>query len=1270
MSPASSVLWRLLVAAAALTVTVWAAPQRPQRDPARLPQTRSTDLFATVPDVAVARDGQPASVWRLRADAEDRMRRAAETRSTLTVPTPNGPVTFEVTYQELHERGLFVAGPVDGDPNNGEVSVLVRDGRLLGRIVANGTLSTLRHDEATGAYVAQSLDQQAFPTELQPRVPFVNPDAGVVAADRALSLAGDTNGIVDLLVVYTPAARSAIGGTAAMETEIAGAVSNANLALANAGAVHRFRLAHQAEVTYTEAGSSDLDRLTDPDDGYMDVVHRLRDDYDADIVSMVGTSNACGVGWLMQSVTSGFQSHGFNVNHYTCIFGNFTMAHEIGHNMGLNHDRANVPRDSLGNLQQGSAPYAYGYRVNGHRDVMAYDCSLPTSTGFSCPRRAIFSTPLQNFPTSAVPAGVADSEDNTRALNDVSLTVANFRDSTCSYTLSAGTTSFSASGGTTTVSVTTGTGCAWTAVSVDTTMATLTGTLTRVGSGSFTATVSSSASGRSTTVHAGGQAVTLTQGTVCTPTVTVSSSSFTRSGGTGTATVSYPSGCTTSWTAASNQSFLTITSGASGAGSGSVGFSVAANTAITSRTATLTIAGVDTTITQTGATLTASPTTMAFAATKNGAAGAVVAVTEAQRITLTHSGSAASSWSASSNVTWLQITNGSGTGSGVFTVGVVNPSNVIGASTSLSGTITITATNVGNSPVQIPVTLTVTQTTTGTAVPFGAFDTPVSGATVAGSIAVTGWALDDIGIDRVEIWRDRISGDPAPPFQQTGHPADGKVFIANGTFVEGTRPDVASLYSTHPARHRAGWGYLLLTQGFPNRNGTFVLTAIAWDEEGQSRVLGTSTITVNNAASTKPFGSIDVPAYGATFSGHNFTFGWALTPVSGCTVSGGSRTMTIDSVPASGSTPYGITYGSNRTDIAASFPGFSDSNSAGGAAALDSRTYANGTYQIGWLVYDSCGNGEGIGSRFFTILNTSSDAARASQEPRDARASQEPRDFSPGGSRVIRGRGPTFARVGQAADPGTSALQHPGTSALQHSGTSALRHPGTSALRDPLWLVRGLGEPEQPIASGATVWLSQTGRIEVHVTRPGVAPADGVRYEGYLVADDELRSLPLGSSFDVRTGSFYWQPVAGFLGMYHVRILAVRGETVETWWDVPVEVGPEAEAVHLQIDRSGCAAEGCALEGWAADPRATTGSGIGHVHAWATVEGTPVFVGAATLGLSRPDVAARYGAQFATAGYVVPVTGLPPGTHLVTIYAWSVHTARWEIARVVTVTVQ
>jgi Zn-dependent metalloprotease len=71
-------------------------------------------------------------------------------------------------------------------------------------------------------------------------------------------------------------------------------------------------------------------------------------------------------------------------------------------------------------------------------------------------------------------------------------------------------------------------------------------------------------------------------------------------GGTGTVSVTATAGC--SWTAVSNAAFITITSGASGTGSGTVAYSVAANTATASRTGTLTIAGQTFTVTQAGTT--------------------------------------------------------------------------------------------------------------------------------------------------------------------------------------------------------------------------------------------------------------------------------------------------------------------------------------------------------------------------------------------------------------------------------------------------------------------------------------------------------------------------------------------------------------------------------------------------------------------------------------------------------------------------------------------
>ena len=630
---------------------------------------------------------------------------------------------------------------------------------------------------------------------------------------------------------------------------------------------------------------------------------------------------------------------------------------------------------------------------------------------------------------------------------------------------------------------------------------------------------------------------------------------------------------------------------------------------------------------------TASPTSLAFAATRTGSS--LTAVTAPQPITVGVSGGTGS-WTATADRPWISITDGTGTGSGRFTVAITNPNNVLAGQTQVSGRVFLTVPAAAHAPIEIPVTLTVSGAGTApTAAPIGVFDTPLANATVSGSIAVTGWALDDVGIDRVELWRDLITNDPAPAFQQTGHPANGKVFIANATFIEGTRPDVQRNYAGYPASHRGGWGYLLLTQGFPNSNGTFVLTAIAWDKEGKYTVLDAKTITVDNTRATRPFGSIDVPAYGATFSGHNFTFGWALTPNAGCTVAGGSRTMTIDSVPASTPASYGITYGSARTDIAVSFPGYSDSAAAGGAAALDSRLYPNGIYQIGWLVYDSCGNGEGIGSRFFTILNSASDAA--------ARVP----------TTIIEGRGPTFSRTGQLADV---------------MDARDLWAPGTAA--DPLWIVRGVGEHEQPITDGSTVWLSQTGRIEVHATRPGVAPDHDVTYEGYLVTDGVLTSLPLGSSFDGRTGSFYWQPVAGFLGTYVLQIDARRGRDLVQSRRVPLVVGPSADATQLQIDRAMCTGGACVVDGWALDPLATDGSGMAWVHAWATREGddAPVFLGQATR-VARDDVGRHFGAQFVDAGFHLTATPPSAGRWTVTVYGWNTRLARWDVARVVTLDV-
>ncbi len=81
--------------------------------------------------------------------------------------------------------------------------------------------------------------------------------------------------------------------------------------------------------------------------------------------------------------------------------------------------------------------------------------------------------------------------------------------------------------------------------------------------------------------------------------ISPTSASIAADGGSGSVTVTAPSGC--AWTAASNANWITITSGAPGAGNGTVQYSVAANTSTSSRTGTLTIASQTFTATQAGA---------------------------------------------------------------------------------------------------------------------------------------------------------------------------------------------------------------------------------------------------------------------------------------------------------------------------------------------------------------------------------------------------------------------------------------------------------------------------------------------------------------------------------------------------------------------------------------------------------------------------------------------------------------------------------------------
>ena len=186
-----------------------------------------------------------------------------------------------------------------------------------------------------------------------------------------------------------------------------------------------------------------------------------------------------------------------------------------------------------------------------------------------------------------------------------------------------------------------------------------------------------------------------------------------------------------------------------------------------------------------------------------------------------------------------------------------------------AGTIVVTSSDPTYSDTTLTVLIQVANTGTSTA-PFGVFDTPTANAVVSGEIGVTGWAVDDIGIAGVDIFRSPLAGEGTQP--------NGLVFLGDATLVAGARSDVQAAYPTRPMSEKAGWGYMLLTNMLPGGgNGTFMLHAFARDVDGHSTLLGSRVITATNASALLPFGTIDTPMQGETVSGTIINFGWALT---------------------------------------------------------------------------------------------------------------------------------------------------------------------------------------------------------------------------------------------------------------------------------------------------------------------------------------------------------------------------------------------------------
>lgn len=228
----------------------------------------------------------------------------------------------------------------------------------------------------------------------------------------AVPAAAAPTSVIRMVVAYTPAAAAQAGNIGAL---IQLAIDETNQAYRNSlvGSIVGVTLAYAYQTSYTEADmSTDLNRLTTTNDGFMDEVHTHRNNVGADAVALIrGSGEYCGIGWLNSGANTAF-----TVTSQSCATGYYSFGHELGHNIGMQHDPAVSP----------GTGYNHGYVNVGAkwRTIMAYNNAC-SSAGVNCTRIQHFSNPAGCY--SGAATGTAATHDNARVLRERAATVAAFR---------------------------------------------------------------------------------------------------------------------------------------------------------------------------------------------------------------------------------------------------------------------------------------------------------------------------------------------------------------------------------------------------------------------------------------------------------------------------------------------------------------------------------------------------------------------------------------------------------------------------------------------------------------------------------------------------------------------------------------------------------------------------------------------------------------------------------------------------------------------------
>ncbi|WP_170764612.1 reprolysin-like metallopeptidase [Ruegeria lacuscaerulensis] len=189
---------------------------------------------------------------------------------------------------------------------------------------------------------------------------------------------GKPKGILSIGVIYSAAAKTSMP---TIDLGIRSAVGRMQGAMGSPNFYTKVEISELSQTSFKETSdsASDLSRLRANSE-----IAQLRNRTKSDFIAFIGDyTSVCGRGYLNENLQPSDESNAFSVTSYSCL-SNETLAHEVGHNIGLRHDSET---DSGGSINHGYI--AHGPR---RRSIMAYNAPC-SRRGYNCPKVNRYSSP-------------------------------------------------------------------------------------------------------------------------------------------------------------------------------------------------------------------------------------------------------------------------------------------------------------------------------------------------------------------------------------------------------------------------------------------------------------------------------------------------------------------------------------------------------------------------------------------------------------------------------------------------------------------------------------------------------------------------------------------------------------------------------------------------------------------------------------------------------------------------------------------------------------